>query len=94
MLVTYVYSHCNIYNILIYFCNIHMKHLQRTSETSKTIENICLQHVLSVQHLLAEVARCGDNDLPGGELQQRQHLGTAGDGIGNIRKVTVPMIGK
>jgi hypothetical protein len=40
---TYVYSHCNICNILIYFCNIYMKHLH-TSETSATIKNIRLQH--------------------------------------------------
>jgi hypothetical protein len=37
-LVTYVYSHCNIYNIPIYFCNISMAHLQHTSETSETFE--------------------------------------------------------
>jgi hypothetical protein len=29
----YLYSHCNICNITIYFCNIHMKHLQHTYET-------------------------------------------------------------
>jgi hypothetical protein len=32
-----VYSNCNIYNIPIYFCNIHMKHFQHTSETSETL---------------------------------------------------------
>jgi hypothetical protein len=37
----------NICNIPIYFCNIHMKHLQHNSKTSKTLENIRLQHVLS-----------------------------------------------
>ena len=37
-LAIYVYSHCNICNIPIYFCNIHMKHLQRTSETYEIIE--------------------------------------------------------
>jgi hypothetical protein len=35
---TYVYSLCNVCNILIYFCNIHMKHLQYTSETSETLK--------------------------------------------------------
>jgi hypothetical protein len=35
---TYVYNHCNMCNIQIYFCNIHMKHLQRTSEISETSE--------------------------------------------------------
>jgi hypothetical protein len=39
----------------IYFCNIHMKQLQHISETSKTL-NIHLQHALSSQHLLTEVA--------------------------------------
>jgi hypothetical protein len=38
MLATYVYNHCNMYNITIYFCNIHIKHLQYTSETFETIE--------------------------------------------------------
>jgi hypothetical protein len=37
-LAAYVYSHCNICNIPIYFYNIYMKHLQHTSETSATIE--------------------------------------------------------
>jgi hypothetical protein len=38
MLATYVYNHCNMCNIPIYFCNIHIKHLQRTSETPETLE--------------------------------------------------------
>jgi hypothetical protein len=37
-LATYMHNHCNISNILIYFCNIYMKPLQHTSETSKTLE--------------------------------------------------------
>ena len=45
-LATYVYIHCNMCNITIYFCNIqmkhlqhiHTKHLQHTSETSEPIE--------------------------------------------------------
>ena len=36
--ITYVYNHCNIYNITIYFCNIHMKYLQHTFETCETLE--------------------------------------------------------
>jgi hypothetical protein len=35
-LATYVYGHCNICNISIYFCNIHVKHLQHTFETLET----------------------------------------------------------
>jgi hypothetical protein len=42
MFATYVYSHCNIFNILIYFCNIQIKHLQHTSETLETyVCNMC-----------------------------------------------------
>jgi hypothetical protein len=35
---TYVYSHYNMCNILISFCNIDIQHFQRTSETSETLE--------------------------------------------------------
>jgi hypothetical protein len=38
ILTTYVYNHRNIYNIQIYFCNIRMKNLQRTSKTSDIFE--------------------------------------------------------
>jgi hypothetical protein len=41
-----VYNHCNICNISIYFCNIHLKRLQRISEI---LRNICLQHALSAK---------------------------------------------
>jgi hypothetical protein len=34
----YVYNHYDICNILIYFCNICMKHLQYTSRTSETLQ--------------------------------------------------------
>ena len=44
-----MYNHCNICNITIYFCNIHMKHLQHTYKTSETLENIRLHHALSAQ---------------------------------------------
>jgi hypothetical protein len=43
-LATYVYNQCNIW---IYICNIHAKHLQHTSEISKTagtyIYHMCFQ---------------------------------------------------
>jgi hypothetical protein len=45
-LATYMYNHCKC-SISIYFCNIHMKHLQHTSETCKTLENRRFQHALS-----------------------------------------------
>ena len=37
-LATYVYSHCNKYNIPIYFCNINIKRLQHIIGTSETLE--------------------------------------------------------
>jgi hypothetical protein len=40
---TYVYNHCNICNISLYFCNTHKKHLQHTSKTLSRR----LQHVFS-----------------------------------------------
>ena len=49
---TYVYSHCNMCNILIYFCNIDIKHLQHTSETSEILEtNACNMHFQHRCHL-------------------------------------------
>ena len=42
---TYVYSHCNICNILIYFCNIHMNTC-----------NIPLKHLKHLKHMLATCA--------------------------------------
>jgi hypothetical protein len=45
MLATYMYSHYNICNILIYFFSIHIKHLQHTSEIVETLKiyacNMC-----------------------------------------------------
>jgi hypothetical protein len=39
---TYVYSHYNMCNISIYFCNIDIQHSQHTSKTSETLEtNYC-----------------------------------------------------
>jgi hypothetical protein len=35
---TNVYSHYNMCNIPIYFCNIDIQHLQHTSEASGTLE--------------------------------------------------------
>ena len=35
---TCVYSHCNMCNIPIYFCNILMKHMQHLDKTSETLE--------------------------------------------------------
>ena len=42
---TCVYNHCNICNNPIYFCNIHLNHLQHASDPSETLEmyayNMC-----------------------------------------------------
>jgi hypothetical protein len=35
---TYVYSHCNMCNVSIYFYNIKMKHLQHLDKTSETLK--------------------------------------------------------
>ena len=37
-LAIYVYYHCNIWNIAIYFCNIHVKQLKYASNTSETFQ--------------------------------------------------------
>jgi hypothetical protein len=44
-LATYVYNHCNICNISIYFCNTHIKHLQHTLKHLKHLKHR-LQHAL------------------------------------------------
>jgi hypothetical protein len=43
---THVYSHYNLCNIPIYFCNINIqRHLQYTSETSETLKTYsCNMH--------------------------------------------------
>jgi len=38
-LATCVYNHCNICNIPNYFCNINVKHLQHTNETSEHLKH-------------------------------------------------------
>jgi hypothetical protein len=54
---TYVYSHNNICNIQIYFCNIQMKHLQHTYETPETLETCMLCNIqiyfcnIQIKHL-------------------------------------------
>jgi hypothetical protein len=52
-------------NILIYFCNIQMKHLQHTYETSETLEYICLQHTLSAQRNISFLL---------GRMEGRRHV--------------------
>jgi hypothetical protein len=42
ILETNMYSHCNVYNIPVYFCNTDTKHLQYTSKTSEIY--VCNTH--------------------------------------------------
>jgi hypothetical protein len=55
---TNVYSHCNMCNTSIYFCNIHKKHLQHTAETTEILET----YAPSV-HFLSKMNRGGDRDF-------------------------------
>jgi hypothetical protein len=54
VLETLVYSHSNICNIQIYFCNVYMKYLQYKSETLETYvyihRNICNIHMKHLKH--------------------------------------------
>jgi hypothetical protein len=52
---TYVYNHCKICNIPIYFCNIYLKHFQHTFETLETYA--C--HMRFQQNLTARWAEHG-----------------------------------
>jgi hypothetical protein len=45
---TYVYSHCNMCNIPIYLCNIDIKHLQHTPETSEILKTSLVTCAFSV----------------------------------------------
>ena len=60
---TYVYSHCNMCNIPIYFCSIKMKHLQHPDETSETHEtylcNMGFQRNVILLLGRMEAYRCG-----------------------------------
>ena len=88
-LVTYVYNHCNICNILIYFCNIHIKHLQHTYETSERLKR--LKHAFCnvreaeagrFQPSRSEPAASGGAPVAVREHHHHQHrawLGWAGD---------------
>jgi hypothetical protein len=57
---TYVHNHCNICNILIYFCNIHLKHLQHTSETSETLKTYACNVHFSPFFFRATQSRAGN----------------------------------
>ena len=56
-------------NILIYFCNIDIKHVQHTSETSKTLKtyacNICFQRNI---YLLLDDWRLIDAELDASQV--------------------------
>jgi hypothetical protein len=51
-LATYVYNHCNICDIPIYFCNVYLKHLQHTFKTFETLTiYACNMRVQLLQHM-------------------------------------------
>jgi hypothetical protein len=60
---TYMYNHCNMCNILIYFCNMKMKHLQHPDETSEILEiylcNMGFQRNVILLFGRMEACRCG-----------------------------------
>jgi hypothetical protein len=58
---TYDYSHCNMCNIPIYFCNTNIEHLQHTSEILETY--VC-NMLFERKHLLAASAN-GDSSAHG-----------------------------
>jgi hypothetical protein len=56
---TFGTDYCNMCNIPIYFCNIHMKHLQHTSETIETYScNMCFEHNISLLLIRMETRCC------------------------------------
>jgi hypothetical protein len=81
----YVYSHCNMCNILIYFCNIKMKYLQHLDETLETcVCNIDFQRGVILLLRRMEACRCGARCRRGGrwwrmELVVRQRRGQLAD---------------
>jgi hypothetical protein len=82
----YVYSHCNMCNIPIYFCNIKMKYLQHLDETLETcVCNIDFQRSVILLLRRMEACRCGARCWRGGrcwrmELVVRQRRGQLADG--------------
>ena len=48
-LATYVYNHCDICNIPIYFCNIHIKYLQHAYETPETLKHTLATHACNIR---------------------------------------------
>jgi hypothetical protein len=65
---TYVYHHSNICNISIDFCNIHMKQLKHTSETTETLEtwarNMSEKHPETLENISSPYGHV----LPGRQL--------------------------
>jgi hypothetical protein len=71
MLATYVYNHCNI---PIYFCNIRMKQLKHTSETTEILETWACNmskkrpETLETQHRRAAMTYLVGNSSGAGSL--------------------------
>jgi hypothetical protein len=52
-----VYNHCNICNISIYFCNIHMKQFQHTPKHLKHLKQMLATCAFKRKHLLAALTK-------------------------------------
>jgi hypothetical protein len=61
---TYVYSHYNMCNISIFFCNINIQHFQHTSETSETLEIYSYNMRFSPFLLRTTQHRAGERPIP------------------------------
>jgi hypothetical protein len=71
----YVYSHCNMCNIPIYFYNTNIKHLQHTFQTPETLEtyvcNMRFQRNISMLLRRMEARLCVE--VTGVELASSTH---------------------
>jgi hypothetical protein len=68
----YIYSHCNMCNIPIYFCNINMKQC-----------NIYMKHLKHLKHTLATWALFGRMEACQRGGRQR-HMSLCGSGTSNL----------
>jgi hypothetical protein len=72
----YVYSHCNMRNISIYFYNIDINHLPHTYETCETLEtyacNMRFQRNVTLLLGRMEALRCRAQRLRGGPLRRME----------------------
>jgi hypothetical protein len=86
---TYVYNHCNICNVPIYFSNIQIKQLKHTFETSETFET----YVCNIGEGKVKAGQFQSSGWIWQQDQQRHHqqrrMGTtASTGLGSGRRAT------